>query len=218
MNWLDFVLIAVVVVAGLGGMKFGLIRGVLTAVGVYIGWTLAGQYSDDIGAFFEDSLSNDALVTVIAYAIIMVGALLASGIVAKIVMPLLTVFTLGLSSLVDRIGGLAMGLLIGVAVAGALIIGMARLTYNFDIESITEVAPLQVVSRVAKIGDQLVRVEDAREQLETVLADSQLVAAFIDLTGAMPGDTLGLVPSDFKFALEILQEHIDIEETIKSLK
>ena len=218
MNWLDFVLIAVIVVAALGGMRFGLIRAALTTVGVYIGWILAGQYSDDIGALFEDSLSNDALVTVISYAVIMVGALIGSSIVAKIVKPLLTVFTLGLSSLVDKLGGLAIGLLIGVAVAGALIIGMARLTYNFNIESITEVAPLQEASRVAKIGDQLARVEDAREQLETALADSQLVGAFIDITGAIPGDTLGLVPSDFKFALEILQDHIDIEETIKSLK
>ena len=218
MNWLDFALIAVIVVAALGGMRFGLIRAALTAVGVYIGWILAGQYSDDIGALFGDSLSNDALVTVISYVLIMVGALIGSSIVARIVKPLLTVFTLGLSSLVDKIGGLAIGLLIGVAVAGALIIGMARLTYDFDIESIAEVAPLREVSRVVSIGDQLARVDNTKEQLETALADSQLVSAFIGVTGAIPGDTLGLVPSDFKFALEILEEHIDIEGTPESLK
>ncbi len=44
------------------------------------------------------------------------------------------------------------------------------------------------------------------------------VSAFIGVTGAIPGDTLGLVPSDFKFALEILEEHIDIEGTPESLK
>ena len=209
MNWLDFVLIAVIVVAALIGMRFGLIRGAITAVGVYIGWLLAGQYSDDIGALFEESPSNDALVTVISYAVIMVGALIVSGILARLVRPLLTVFTLGMSSLVDRLGGLVVGLLIGVAIAGALIIGMARLTYNFDIESIAESAPLEKASRVARIGDQLARVEDTREQLESALANSQLVSAFIDVTDAIPGDTLGFVPSDFKFALEILEEHID---------
>lgn len=209
MNWLDIVLIAVIVVAALIGMRFGLIRGAITAVGVYIGWLLAGQYSDDIGALFEESPSNDALVTVISYAVIMVGALIVSGILARLVRPLLTVFTLGMSSLVDRLGGLVVGLLIGVAIAGALIIGMARLTYNFDIESIAESAPLEKASRVARIGDQLARVEDTREQLESALANSQLVSAFIDVTDAIPGDTLGFVPSDFKFALEILEEHID---------
>jgi uncharacterized membrane protein required for colicin V production len=208
-NWLDIVLIAVIVVAALIGMRFGLIRGAITAVGVYIGWLLAGQYSDDIGALFEESPSNDALVTVISYAVIMVGALIVSGILARLVRPLLTVFTLGMSSLVDRLGGLVVGLLIGVAIAGALIIGMARLTYNFDIESIAESAPLEKASRVARIGDQLARVEDTREQLESALANSQLVSAFIDVTDAIPGDTLGFVPSDFKFALEILEEHID---------
>ena len=147
MNWLDYVPIAILVISALAGMKFGLIRAALTAIGVYVGWILAGQYSGELGALFEDSLSSDTLVTVISYAIIMLAALAAASIAAKIIRPLLTVFTLGLSSLVDRLGGLALGLVIGIAIAGALIIGMARLTYNFDTSTI-----LAHISQISRVG------------------------------------------------------------------
>jgi len=203
-NWLDFVLITVVLVAGLAGLKFGLLRGAITAVCVYVGCTLAGQYSDDIGAFFAGSLSADTLVTVLSYLIMVIGALLVSRIIANIIMPLLTTFTLGLSTLVDRMGGLVVGLLIGLVVAGALIVGMTRLTYNFDIMSIAEITSVNQTPGFEKVGDQFVRVEEAKVRLELALNESQLVPVFIGITDFVPADTFGLVPSDFRFALGIL--------------
>ena len=207
MNWVDFVLIAVVVVGALMGMRIGLIKAALTAVGLVIGWALAGQLSDKIGGIFGDSLSNDTLVTVITYGIIVVGALIAASIAARVIKPLLTVFTLGLSSLVDRLGGLALGLLIGLVISGALIVGAARLTYDFDPESIVgENVPAQVLDQVT---DQLARVVEAREGLETELTDSQLVSLFVDITDALPASALGFVPSDFGLALDILEASMD---------
>ena len=212
MNWLDYVLIAILVISALAGMKFGFIRAALTAIGVYPGWILAGQYSGELGALFEDSLSNDTLVTVISYAIIMLAALAGASIAAKIIRPLLTVFTLGLSSLVDKLGGLALGLVIGIAIAGALIIGMARLTYNFDTSTILDAVPEQVAGQVADkvalVEAQLANVDEVRDQLETALTGSTIVAIFIDVTDFIPADALGLVPDDFKIALDFLEVSI----------
>ncbi len=163
MNWLDYVLIAIVIIGGLAGLRFGLIRAAFAAAGVLIGWLLAGQYSDDLGALFEDSLSNETVVTVISYAIIMLGALVVASIAAKFIKPLLSIFTLGLSSMVDKLGGLALGLLIGVALAGGLIVGMARLTYNFDTSIIINAVPAQVADKVAQVEAQLENVEEVRE-------------------------------------------------------
>ena len=212
MNWLDYMLIAILVIGALVGMKFGLIRSALTAVGVYVGWILAGQYSGELGALFEDSLSNDTLVTVLSYGIIMVGALAGASIAAKFIRPLLTIFTLGLSGMVDKLGGLVLGLLIGVAIGGALIIGMARLTYNFDTSTILNAVPAQVAGqvadKVAQVEAQLANVEGVRDQLETALTGSTIVSIFIDVTDFIPADALGLVPDDFKIALDFLEVSI----------
>ena len=210
MNWLDIVLLAVLAIGALVGMRIGLIGAAITAVAIFIGWLLAGQWSDDLGGLFADSLSNETLVTVVAYAIIIIATIVVASVVKKVVRPLLAVFTLGLSSMVDRLGGAALGLVFGGAIAGALIIGMARFTYNFDMESlITENIPSQVPGQVTdQVTNLYSQVEDARGTIEDVLSESFLVPVFIDVTDALPADAFGFVPSDFKVALDILEERI----------
>ena len=172
MNWIDFVLLATLIVGALYGMKMGLIKAVFVTVGVYIGWLLAGQWSDKVGGIFEGSVSNDTIVTVLTYAVTMVAAVIAANFAVKILKPMLTVFTLGLSSMVDKLGGLVLGLLLGVAFSSAIVIGFARLTYNLDISSLTDAVPEQVTERVVEVGEQLARVEGVRESLETALTES----------------------------------------------
>lgn len=213
MNWFDFVLLAVLVVGILYGMKTGLIKAAFVTVGGYAGWLFAGQFGDRLGGLFDSSLGNETVVSVVSYAIIIVAALIVASIAAKIVKPLLTVVTLGLSSMVDRLGGLVLGLLIGVSIAGALVIGAARLTYDFDTSGLTGVVPDGVVSRVVQLEDQLARVEGVKESLETALSESQLVPTFVNIVDSLPGDALGFIPADFMSALDILKIEIDKTDT-----
>ena len=209
MNWLDFVIIALLVVGALLGMRIGLIGAAFNAVGIFLGWVLAGQYSDDVGGLFSDSLPNDTLVTVISFAIIIVIAVAVANFLLKFVRPLLTVFTLGLSKMVDKLGGLALGLLIGVAFSSALILGMARVAYNFDTDLIASVVPERFAENLTQVEQQLEKVEDVKEDLVVALNESKLVSIFIDLTDAIPADALGFVPDDFKVALDFVEVGID---------
>ena len=71
MGWLDIVLLAVVAVAGLGGLRLGLIRAVFVIAGMLIGWLVAGQLSDDIGAAVGGSSTTlDTVVTTVSYSVI----------------------------------------------------------------------------------------------------------------------------------------------------
>jgi uncharacterized membrane protein required for colicin V production len=188
---------AIVVVSGIAGLRIGVIRAAFMVVGVVVGWLVAGQLSDEVGSLFDNSLSNDTLVTVLSYAIIVIAAAVIGGYVAKIVRPMLTVFTLGLSSMVDRVVGLALGLLLGIAIVGALILAGTRLTYDFDASVLDQRVP-------GEVSDRLPTVEDTKENLEEALAESQLVSIFVDITDALPASALGFAPSDFKMALDIL--------------
>lgn len=200
MNWLDGVLIAIIILAAIMGMRTGLIGAAITAIGALIGWVLASQLSDKIGGLFDDSLSNDTIVTVISYAIIIAVAVVGARIAGRIVRPMLSVATLGLASMVDRLGGVVMGLILGFAIGGALIILMTRFAYNFEVpdEGIT-----------GTVIGQIPKVEDTREGVEGALTESSIVPVFIDVADAIPGDALGFVPSDFKVALEILEQNIE---------
>jgi uncharacterized membrane protein required for colicin V production len=197
MNWLDLVIIAVLAVAAFMGMRTGLIGAVIAAAGAFIGWLIASQVSDKVGGMFDDSLAGDTWVTVAAYVVIIVIALVVSGFVGKIIRPVLSVATLGLSSMVDRLGGIALGLVLGLAISGALILVLARFAYDFNL-------PEEGIA--GQVTERIPNVEETRESVETALGDSSLVGVFVDIADAIPGSTLGFVPSDFKTALDILEE------------
>ncbi len=200
MNWLDIVFIVILAVAAYMGMKNGLLGTAFTAVGVYIGWVLAGQYSGDLGEVFSDKVDNQTWVTVISYGIIIILAVVVTRIIWRIVRPILTILTLGLAGMVDKLGGLAMGLIVGAAISGLLIIGMARFTYSFDLPS--EGIAGSVVERIPDI-------ESTREQLEEALYESAIAPTIVDIIDKIPANAFGIIPDDFGAAVDILQEAID---------
>ena len=196
MNWVDIVILVILFVGGFYGLKSGLIGASLSVIGIVGGVLLAGQLSDDVGELLTESISNDTIVTVVSYAIILGAVVVVTGIARRVLRTLISMVFLGW---LDRLGGLALGVLAGAAISGALITGMARLTYNFELPS--EGLPQQAV-------EEFLPVADAKGWLEDALAGSSLVPTFIDLTEALPADALGFVPSDFRVALDILQEKI----------
>ena len=200
MNWFDFVIIAIVVLGAIQGMRVGMLGAAVTAIGVIIGWLIAGQLADKVGGIFDNSLTGDTIVTVVSYIVIMAVTLVIIRFVWKILKPILTVVTLGMTGMVDRLGGLALGLLFGIVMAGAAIIVVARFAYNFEV-------PEDGVT--GSVAQRIPRVDDTKESVENALTDSAIVSAFIDVTDAIPGNALGFVPSDFRISLDILEKSIE---------
>ena len=204
MNWLDILIILIVAAGALIGMRTGLIGAAFSAVGVLIGWMVASWLSDDIGDLIGSSLSGDRWVTVISYAIIIVLAVVVTRMAWRIARPLLSVATMGLAGMTDRLGGLALGLVLGVAISGALIIAMARLAYNFEL-------PEEGIA--GRVVERIPDVEETEQRIEGALVASSIVPVFVDLTDALSGNALGFVPSDFKASLDILEQKIDEEDS-----
>ncbi len=186
MNWLDFLLIGVVVVSAVTGLRMGLLGAAALAAGGYVGWLAASQLSGVAGGVVGSGRA-DTLVTVVSYAIIIALGVVAARFIFKAAKPFLTAATMGLSSVADRVGGLVLGTVLGLALLGATIVGLARLTYDF--------AP-----------SELPRVEDSTQALEDALKGSRTVPVFIKVANTIPGSTLGLIPSDFRSALDILED------------
>ena len=102
---------------------------------------------------------------------------------------------------VDRVGGVVLGLVTGFVVIGAIIIVLARFTYNFDL-------PDDGIA--GSVANRVVPVQDTKESIEGALKSSSVVSAFINVADALPGSTLGFVPSDFKVSFDILKSRIDV--------
>lgn len=197
MSWFDIVLIVIIVLGLFLGLKTGLIDAAIMTAGVVVGWLLAGQISGTIGGIFEGSPGGDTWVTVVSYIVIIAFSVLVFRIVGKIAKPFLVIGTLGAASMGDRVGGLGMGLIIGLALAAAAITVSARLAYNFTV-------PLSDVP-----GASQLRPADRIEFIENGLKDSAIVPVFLDIRDILPGDSLGFIPSDFNSALDKLESQID---------
>jgi hypothetical protein len=161
---------------------------------------LAGRFGDKIGGVLSGTPASDTLITVISYAIIIALTIVAARFIWKAIRPVVSLATLGTASLVDRVGGLALGLVLGFVIIGAIIIAMARFTYNFDL-------PGEGIA--GAVADRIPKVEDTREGVESALTESAVVPPFITVAKALPGNALGFVPSDFMISLEILEQNIE---------
>ena len=203
MNWIDIVFLAILVVAAIVGLRTGLIGAAVIVLGVMVGWFLAGRVSPAIGGIYDHVETFDTIVTTIFYGALMIVSAMVAGHLAKIVRALSAVATLGISVMVDRIGGASLGLLLGFILASALLIGLARATYDTELPE--EGAAGAVVAKLPEIVN-------TRTMLEDSLAESTVAPFVVRAYTHLPASGLGFVPDDFMAALETLESRIEEEQ------
>ncbi|MBI4201380.1 MAG: CvpA family protein [Chloroflexi bacterium] len=196
MNWVD-ILVAIVALVGLFiGWRMGLVGAIFNTIGLVVGVFLATHFSDDIAEWFTEKVTNDTMATVLGYAVIIAGVYVGSLVARNVVKKLLSLVFLGW---VDTIGAVVVGLLFGLAMSGALILGLAR--FSTDVPS--------------GGGIGIVEVTGFRGKLQDSLVESQMVSLFIDVTKALPWSSMGFVPGDFKSALGTVETRIRSERAVQ---
>jgi membrane protein required for colicin V production len=119
MNWLDIVIIVMLIVPMFLGFRRGLIGTVLPLVGIVLGIVVAGRgYSYVADHWLSGWLESPAQAKIVAFIIIFVLFMIAITVVTKLVRGFLGFLLLGW---IDKFGGLVFGLVMGGVVAGALL-------------------------------------------------------------------------------------------------
>ena len=141
MNWVDIVILVLVLGLGFMGWRNGVIRWAFTLVGGIVGVVLAGQLYTTLAPAvpFGDS---DAVKRLIAFGVIFVAVMIGAWIAARIVRATLKVLLLGW---VDNVAGLGLGLAVGAVAATAIISVMGSLpvaTVQDAVEESTLAEPL----------------------------------------------------------------------------
>ena len=117
MNWLDIVVTAVLVIAVVCGLRTGIIKAVLSLVGLIVGVILAGRYYVPISEQLTFIPSATA-AKFVAYAIILIGVMVVAGVLASLLKRTASVVMLGW---INRLGGAVFGLLLGTIFCSALL-------------------------------------------------------------------------------------------------
>ena len=117
MNWLDIAIIVILGVSVLSGLKVGIIRAVLSFVGLAAGVIMAGRLYTDLApklAFIQ----QENIARIAAFAIILIGVMIVAGIAASVLKSVVSAITLGW---VDHLVGAVFGLVMGILFTGAIL-------------------------------------------------------------------------------------------------
>jgi membrane protein required for colicin V production len=117
MNWLDIIIIVLIVVPGFIGLKAGIIKALFTVAGVIVGVVLAGRLSDSLAGALS-FISDPGIARVVAFAIILVVVMIVASIAAKLVKWAISAVLLGW---VNRLGGAILGVVLGMIFCGAVL-------------------------------------------------------------------------------------------------
>lgn len=117
MNWLDIVIIVVLVGSVFAGLKTGLIKTLLSLVGFAVGINVAGRYYLDLAARLT-FIPQEKAAEFAAFTIIVLGVMLAAGLLGLLLTWIISSVMLGW---VNRLGGAVFGLAMGALSMGALL-------------------------------------------------------------------------------------------------
>jgi len=193
MNSIDYVLLVIILLSAYSGMKIGILKTGFSIGGIFLGWLFAGQFSPHLGEIISQSISNDTIITVISYALIIIATMMVFNYSYKIVKPVLSIATLGFSNLIDKIGGIILGLLIGTLIASIIIVGITRFTYDFEIPE----------NSMSNIVTKEIQVLNVKKHFENNIADSVLSTNILKIVQKIPASTFGLIPNDFKTSIQL---------------
>jgi len=188
MNWLDIVLIGLVVIGALRGFRIGLLSVAVNIVALTAGWLIASQIAHMLGLVNSSLGWNNASITVAVYVIVIALTVAAIQLAWGAIQRSLGVATLGASSLIDKISGLLLGVVLGGVLAGALVLGLAILAYDARLDN----ANLPDSSR------------DVRNVIDQALVESLAVRVFVEQTEGLPLDEYGFIIPGFAESLEML--------------
>jgi membrane protein required for colicin V production len=108
MNWLDAVIIAVVLWFTVAAFSAGFIRETVTIFAAILGVVLAGLFYKDLADDVLLAIDNEKVARIVAFVSIFVATALAGQLAATLLKPTITVLQLGIF---DQLAGAAFGFL-----------------------------------------------------------------------------------------------------------
>jgi membrane protein required for colicin V production len=131
MNWLDIVIIIILIISVVSGIKQGVIKILFSLAGGIIGVVLAGRYSDSLASKLT-FISDPNIAGIVAFVIIILAVMIIAMILAMVVKKIISAILLGW---VDKLGGAVLGLIMGAIFCAAALSMWMR--YQGSVDAVT---------------------------------------------------------------------------------
>ena len=120
MNWLDYLLLTIMVVTAIVGIFKGFVKQAIGLVAVVAGLILACLYYEQTASVFQTFVKNQLVSNFLGFLLIFIVVLIAGGILGH----LLTKAMIGPLALINRLFGALFGFLKAVLICGILLFAL----------------------------------------------------------------------------------------------
>ena len=190
MNWLDLVLLLGVAVAIFVGYEIGLLKvGVALGAGL-VGLLLAGKYYAPMGGWLE-ALFQEGPARIVAFFFIFLAS---AAVVLWVAYLLREAVTITFADMVSKLGGAALGIVLGGLLMGLVVLLLFRFT-TVPVEIPVGLERTQLATVAQAYRSQ----SPSRQSMAETLEGSALASFLIREIPALPG----FIPSDFDPAREL---------------
>ncbi len=131
-NWLDFVLLIVVLMTIVIGLVKGFIRETIGVAAVILGLVLAGQYYENLSALLRPLIASEMLDHFVSFLVIFFAVVVMGWIAAG----LLSRWTKGPFKVFNHLLGGAFGFLKGLLICGVVV--MALLVFSIEKQAVSK--------------------------------------------------------------------------------
>jgi len=120
MNWLDIILLVILILTAIVGIFKGLVKQVIGLIAVILGLILASLYYEGAAGIFETFINNVLLCNFLGFLLIFVVVLIAGAVIGH----LITKVMKGPLALANRLFGGVFGAVKGVLICGILVFAL----------------------------------------------------------------------------------------------
>jgi membrane protein required for colicin V production len=138
MNWLDIVLLVILILTAIIGIFKGLVKQVIGLAAVIAGLVLASLYYEEVAGIFDTFVKNKLLSNFLGFLLIFVAFLIAGGILGH----LITKAMKGPLALANRLFGGIFGAIKGVLICGILVFALFTFQVATPVLETSALAPV----------------------------------------------------------------------------
>ena len=128
MNWIDAVILVVWALTSGWGYTSGLIQMVIPFAAVIVGLALASRIGDSVGNIFSSFTDNEDYQKIAGFILIFIGLFILASIAGFVLRTMLRFIPLG--GMVNKLAGLAVGLVIGFVLLSGVLTGVQKFPFN----------------------------------------------------------------------------------------
>jgi len=122
MNWLDLLIVGILAWTTFRAFTNGLIREVVSLLGLVAGVALSGAFYDDLSSNLEFVIADPTSRSLVAFAAIFIGTTVAGAVIGSVLHTAAALLFLGP---LDKLGGAAFGLLKGLLLVQILLVAVS---------------------------------------------------------------------------------------------